>query len=89
MSTLLPVHDLSARTEEQVETVAAEIGGLAVPADVSSEREVERMVAAVESSLGPVELLVANAGIAHWERETWTMDVPPSPATNSVSVSQS
>jgi 3-oxoacyl-[acyl-carrier protein] reductase len=66
---------VSARTEEQVEAVAAEIGGLAVPADVSSERDVERMVAAVESSLGRVELLVANAGIAHWERETWTMDV--------------
>ena len=55
---------VSARTREQVEAVAAEIGGLAVQADVTREEDVARMVETVERELGPVELLVANAGIA-------------------------
>jgi 3-oxoacyl-[acyl-carrier protein] reductase len=37
---------------------------LAVQADVSQAAEVARMVAAIESELGPVDILVSNAGIA-------------------------
>jgi 3-oxoacyl-[acyl-carrier protein] reductase len=62
---------VSARTREQVEDVAGEIGGLAVVADVSSREDVERMVGEVERELGPIDLLFANAGIAVWE------DTPP------------
>jgi 3-oxoacyl-[acyl-carrier protein] reductase len=60
---------VSARTPEQVEEVAREIGGLAVIADVSSPGDAEAMVAEVERELGPIELLVNNAGVAGWEAE--------------------
>jgi 3-oxoacyl-[acyl-carrier protein] reductase len=60
---------VSARTREQVEEVAREIGGLAVVADVSSPGDAEAMVAEVERELGPIDLLVNNAGIPGWEVE--------------------
>ncbi len=37
---------------------------LAIQADVSDDVEVARLIAAVEAALGPVEILVNNAGIA-------------------------
>jgi NAD(P)-dependent dehydrogenase (short-subunit alcohol dehydrogenase family) len=46
------------------EAVAAEIGGLGVRADVTSEDEVVRAVEAVLARLGPIDLLVNNAGVA-------------------------
>lgn len=66
---------VSARTADQVETVAAEFDGVAVVADVSRRQDVDAMVERVERELGPVDLLVANAGIdvtengAGWELE--------------------
>jgi NAD(P)-dependent dehydrogenase (short-subunit alcohol dehydrogenase family) len=66
---------VSARTREQVEAVAREIGGLAVVADVSSPGDAEALVAEVERGLGPIDLLVNNAGIAGWEVEpAWEAD---------------
>jgi 3-oxoacyl-[acyl-carrier protein] reductase len=66
---------VSARTREQVEEVAAEIGGLAVVADVSREDAVQRMVQEVERDLGPIDLLVANAGISISENaRSWEID---------------
>jgi NAD(P)-dependent dehydrogenase (short-subunit alcohol dehydrogenase family) len=65
---------VSARTQEEVDEVAGEIGGLAVTADVSDRGSVERMVRQVESELGPVDLLVANAGIAGWEERGWEVE---------------
>jgi 3-oxoacyl-[acyl-carrier protein] reductase len=69
---------VSARTLEQVEAIAAEIGGLAAVADVSVREAVDAMVAEVEQELGPIDLLVANAGVGlrevAWEvdpREWW------------------
>ena len=62
---------VSARSADQVEEVAREIDGLAVTADVSKREDVERMVAEVERGLGPVDLLVANAGVATWESAAW------------------
>jgi len=69
---------VSARTREQVEAVAAEVGGLAVVADVSDADSVQGMVDEVERRLGPLDLLVANAGVGlrevAWEvdpREWW------------------
>jgi 3-oxoacyl-[acyl-carrier protein] reductase len=55
---------VSARTADQVEEVAREIGGLAVTADVSNADDVRAMVERVESELGPVDLLVNNAGVS-------------------------
>jgi 3-oxoacyl-[acyl-carrier protein] reductase len=50
---------VTARSREQIETVAKETGGRAVEMDVSSPESVERGFAAI----GHVDLLVANAGI--------------------------
>jgi 3-oxoacyl-[acyl-carrier protein] reductase len=65
---------VSARTREQVEGTAAEIGGRAIAGDVSKREDVERMVAETERELGPIDLLVANAGIAAWEDNAWDLD---------------
>lgn len=57
---------VAARTAEQVEQVAAEIGNgaLAVTCDVSNPESVVRMFGAVRERLGEVDILVNNAGIA-------------------------
>lgn len=55
---------VGARSLDQVEAVAAEIGGLALELDVTSRESVEAAVARTESELGPIDLLVANAGIS-------------------------
>jgi 3-oxoacyl-[acyl-carrier protein] reductase len=66
---------VSSRTLEEVEAVAEEIRGLAVVADVSSPGDAEALVAEVERELGPIDLLVNNAGIAGWEVEpAWEAD---------------
>ena len=56
------------RSEKAAEETVAEIEAMgrrafAVKADVSSATEVKEMFAAVASKLGPVEILVCNAGI--------------------------
>jgi NAD(P)-dependent dehydrogenase (short-subunit alcohol dehydrogenase family) len=51
---------VSGRTAEQVESVAAAIGGRPLVGDVTRPEDVERWFA----ELGPVDLLVANAGVA-------------------------
>ena len=60
---------VTGRTSDQVEQVAAEIGGAAAVGDVSRREDVERML----ETAGPIELLVANAGIALWE-DSWETD---------------
>jgi NAD(P)-dependent dehydrogenase (short-subunit alcohol dehydrogenase family) len=66
---------VSARTAGQVEAVAAEIGGLALVGDVSRPADVEEWVRRVEAELGPIDLLVANAGIGNQDGETWEVPV--------------
>jgi len=61
---------IAARTPEQVETVAKEIGGRAVALDVTDRDAVERAVA----ENGPVDLLVANAGAARRGGSTWEVE---------------
>jgi 3-oxoacyl-[acyl-carrier protein] reductase len=65
---------VSARTRDQVEQVATEIDGLAVVGDVSRRDDVELIVADTERELGPIDLLVANAGIGLWEEAAWTVE---------------
>jgi 3-oxoacyl-[acyl-carrier protein] reductase len=62
---------VAARTRAQVEEVAGEIDGVALEVDVTDRRAVERMVADAESELGPLDLLVANAGIGGPDGATW------------------
>jgi 3-oxoacyl-[acyl-carrier protein] reductase len=59
---------VAARSLDQVEAVAAEIGGRAVELDVSDAVAVERTLVA------PIELLVANAGIGNQDGATWELD---------------
>ena len=44
--------------------VADEVGGLAVPCDVTVESEIQALVAETESRFGPIDIFVSNAGIA-------------------------
>jgi 3-oxoacyl-[acyl-carrier protein] reductase len=54
---------VSARSREQIENVAREIAGIAVPADVADRASVAHLVSQTESELGPIEVLVNNAGV--------------------------
>jgi NAD(P)-dependent dehydrogenase (short-subunit alcohol dehydrogenase family) len=65
---------VAARTRSEVESVASEIGGLALEVDVAEGQAVERMVAETEGELGPIDLLVANAGIGNPDGATWEVD---------------
>jgi NAD(P)-dependent dehydrogenase (short-subunit alcohol dehydrogenase family) len=62
---------VAGRTAEQVEAVAWELGGLGLVGDVSQWAEVESWVRRTETELGPVDLLVANAGVGNQEGPTW------------------
>jgi NAD(P)-dependent dehydrogenase (short-subunit alcohol dehydrogenase family) len=78
---------LVARTASKLEAVAAEIrdgGGtaLAIPTDVTDQTAVKAMARQAEAELGPVDLLVNNAGAffaigPSWEvdPDTWWSDV--------------
>ena len=48
---------------ETAEALAAEIGGISAAADVADPAQVAALVARVEEELGPIDALVANAGI--------------------------
>jgi 3-hydroxybutyrate dehydrogenase len=77
---------VAARSAEGLESTCRQIeaaGGeaLSVPTDVSVERAVRAMVAAVERTWGPVELLINNAGVhgdddwsEHYPEETRDWD---------------
>lgn len=54
---------VAARTYGQVEVVARDIGGLALEVDVSDESSAARMVDGAERELGPIDVLVNNAGV--------------------------
>src|SRR5260370_19498064 len=64
--------------EAGTQTVAVEIGGLAVRTDVSQEADVRRLVEMATAQFGPIDLFCSNAGIltaggiethdADWER---------------------
>ena len=53
---------VTGRTADQVETVAAEVEGIALVGDVSQPEDVETWIERTEAELGPIALLVNNAG---------------------------
>jgi 3-oxoacyl-[acyl-carrier protein] reductase len=65
---------VAARTRAQVEHVAREIGGVPLEVDVSDRASVDAMAIQAESELGPIDLLVANAGIGGPDGPTWEID---------------
>jgi NAD(P)-dependent dehydrogenase (short-subunit alcohol dehydrogenase family) len=70
---------VTARSAEQIEAVAREMraGGaraLAVAGDVTRAADVERVIAETERALGPVSLLVSNAGVPGPFGPIWSVD---------------
>jgi 3-oxoacyl-[acyl-carrier protein] reductase len=65
---------VAARTKEQVEDVAREVGGLALELDVTDQAGIERAVAETERELGPIDLLCANAGIGGPDGAPWEVE---------------
>ena len=61
---------VAARSNDEIEGVASEIGGRAIRLDVTDREAVERAVA----EAGDVELLVANAGIGNQDGATWEVE---------------
>ena len=61
---------VAARTRDQVEGIAEEVGGRAVELDVTDREAVEQAIA----EAGNVELLVANAGIGGDGGATWEVE---------------
>jgi 3-oxoacyl-[acyl-carrier protein] reductase len=66
---------VSARSREQVERVAEELGAVALVGDISREEDAAGMVRATEETYGRIDLLVANAGIGGPDGST--LDVSP------------
>jgi 2-dehydro-3-deoxy-L-rhamnonate dehydrogenase (NAD+) len=65
--------------EQAAMAVAAELGGLGLPCDVTSSASVERAFREIAEKLGPVSILVNNAGIVGrtvplWELEERDLD---------------
>lgn len=58
--------------EAGVRATASEVGGLALEADVSSERDIIRVVDHTEREVGPIDLFCSNAGIG----EGMSLDTP-------------
>ena len=60
------VADLEA---DQAEKVASEIGGLPLKVDVSKEEEMVAAIEKTEKELGPIDILVSNAGVGFGDGE--------------------
>ena len=65
---------VAARSTHEIEETAAEVGGLAIQCDVADRESVKRMVSEAEEKLGPIDLLVSNAGISIEEGAAWELD---------------
>lgn len=67
---------LLARSQGQIEEVAAAIGpsALAVACDVTDPASVEQAIEMVEATLGPVDILVSNAGVPGPFGPLWEVD---------------
>jgi 3-oxoacyl-[acyl-carrier protein] reductase len=59
---------------EGASKVAAEINGLAVQGDVTSEADVIRARDQIEKQLGPISIVVNNAGITGRAAKTWELE---------------
>jgi len=57
---------------ELLAAVAADVGGRAIPCDVTVEADIRRLVDTVENDIGPIDIFCSNAGIARFGDE----DVP-------------
>lgn len=60
---------------ERLAAVAADIGGLAVPTDVSREADIKALIVAAEARFGPVDVFYSNAGVLRHGMEDASDDV--------------
>lgn len=64
------VHVVVADLEQvAAERVAVEIGGSAFSVDVGEEADIKALIEVVESSIGPIDLFVSNAGVGFGDGE--------------------
>jgi NAD(P)-dependent dehydrogenase (short-subunit alcohol dehydrogenase family) len=61
----------AARSADALTQLAAERGALALALDVTDAAAVDAAVARIEEELGPIDLLVANAGVGGDARPSW------------------
>ena len=54
---------LVARSEDTIQTLAAELGGTAHPADLANPTQVAALIPRVEDEAGPIDVLVNNAAL--------------------------
>lgn len=66
---------VTGRSASHIEAVASDIDGLALPGDVSRAEDVARWVTETERALGPIDLLVNNAGIYDGRAPLWEADL--------------
>jgi NAD(P)-dependent dehydrogenase (short-subunit alcohol dehydrogenase family) len=64
----------AARSVEQLQELQEQTGALPVPLDVTDAAAVGKAVARVESQLGPIDLLVNNAGVSGRSGVSWELD---------------
>jgi len=57
-------------SRDRLASVAADIDGLAVTADVAQEGETQALIAAAEERFGPVDVFFSNAGLSRKGQET-------------------
>jgi 3-oxoacyl-[acyl-carrier protein] reductase len=65
---------VASRSPGEIGAVAADVDGMPIVADVADEAQVNEAVERVEAKLGPISLLVCNAGIGGDEQVTWETD---------------
>jgi len=58
---------------EPAATLAAELGGIACVGSVTSEADLERVRLEIEAKVGPISIVVNNAGVTGRSTETWDM----------------
>ena len=65
---------VAARSRDQVTETARDAGGVALEADVADPAAVRAMVREATDALGPIDLLVNNAGINLRDERAWEQD---------------
>jgi 3-oxoacyl-[acyl-carrier protein] reductase len=65
---------VAARSTHEIQETAVQVRGVAIQCDVSDRESVERMVGRAEEELGPIDLLVSNAGVSVEEGDAWTLE---------------
>jgi NAD(P)-dependent dehydrogenase (short-subunit alcohol dehydrogenase family) len=60
------------RNEEGAKAVAADIGGIAMAADVGAEEDIVRVVKDTLAKFGKIDIFISNAGISYHEGEVAT-----------------